>query len=49
MHLKRDKMIKKVHKNTNITKSQKEMRLAFLGGFAGQLVSGLILKEDTNR
>lgn len=35
-------MIEKVNKNTNITKSQKEMRSAFLGGFAGQLVSGLI-------
>lgn len=32
----------KESKNTNITKSQKEMRSTFLGGFAGQLVSGLI-------
>ena len=29
-------------KNTGISASQREMRLAFLGGFAGQLVSGLI-------
>ena len=35
-------MIKELSKNTNITNSQKEMRSAFLGGFAGQLVSGLI-------
>ena len=26
----------------NVTQSQKEMRSAFLGGFAGQLISGLI-------
>ena len=35
-------MIKKISKSNNITDSQKEMRTAFLGGFAGQLVSGLI-------
>ena len=35
-------MIKELSKNANITESQKEMRSAFLGGFAGQLVSGLI-------
>jgi hypothetical protein len=29
-------------KNNSISASQKEMRSAFLGGFAGQLVSGLI-------
>lgn len=35
-------MIKELSKSANITESQKEMRSAFLGGFAGQLVSGLI-------
>lgn len=35
-------MISKESRITAITSAQKEMRSAFLGGFAGQLVSGLI-------
>ena len=35
-------MIKNNHEKMTLSDSQKEMRFAFLGGFAGQLVSGLI-------
>ena len=35
-------MLKKENITTKLSASQREMRIAFLGGFAGQLVSGLI-------
>ena len=35
-------MLMKERKTTSLTDAQREMRSAFLGGFAGQLVSGLL-------